>query len=781
MRPVAIIIPWFGAELTGGAEQIAFQIAGRLAARHHKIEVLTTCCRSFQEDWATDHLPPGETFERNFIIRRFRVDARDAEKFANANQKLLACEVARLRPGVSPASPEHAATFVDESINSRELMEHLRRQCDEYHAFVFLPYLYGVVLKGLPGVAGKSFFQPCLHDESYAYLPAVEQAAHAARTLLFNSRGEMRLALKLFGPGIYSKSVIVGLGIEPGEFTPDDAAAHLPLTNRKFVLCLGRKDATKNTDLIVEAYRRFRDAHAGSQLKLALAGPGATPFAPQVDGVVDLGLVTNAEKAWLLKSCAILFQPSRNESYSRVMMEAWHNNRPVGVHRECLATATAVEESGGGWIAASAEDWAALFTRVDAAHAAELDGLGACGKAYADIHADWERVIDRYEEALGLKPKLSRAGAPAHGGGVRRPPTVHQLLPNLTYGDAISNQAIEIRDRLRALGYGSEIFVRQLGARVGHEGHMFAPHSIDGQSGLIYHHSIGSEVTAFALKHRGPKCLVYHNITPAVYFEPYRPGFAWMLEVGRQELPHLARSFDVSVGDSAYNAAELAACGFSSPGVLPIIVNPMRWDAAPDATLMEQLQDEKINVLYVGKISPHKSQHDLIRAFDAFREIHPASRLILAGDGQKFDPFYRRVLDLIRELQLGERVIVTEMIDDAQLLAYYRTAHLFWSMSAHEGFGVPAIEAMWFDIPVLAFANAATPETLGPAGVLFNDKTDARASARLASSLLTDKSLRRRVIGAQAERRLDFLPEAVWPTLDALLKRMEIAPRASEG
>lgn len=777
LKPLAIVTPWFGAELHGGAEQIAFQLAVRLAARGHQIEVLTTCCRSFQDDWATNHLAPGESVEQGIVIRRFQVDARAKERFEEVNQELLACECAQLRPGVNPTTRARAEIFVDENINSRELLDYLDLRGDEYHAFIFLPYLYGLTLKGLPKVAARSFLQPCLHDESYAYLPVVEQVAHAAQGLLFNSRGEMQLALKLFGPGIYLKSFIVGLGIEPLAVTPYGVTLPPALVGAKFVLCLGRKDKTKNTDLVVCAYRRFRDAHSASQLKLVLAGPGPTPFMSHVDGLLDLGLVSDETKASLLKQCTALFQPSRNESYSRVMMEAWHYARPVGVHRHCLATAAAVEESSGGWTAATEEEWAELFAVIDTAEVADFDRLGARGQAYAATYADWEGVIDRYEEVF-LGDNTSQLNSPSVD---RMPASVHQLLPNLAYGDAISIQAIEIRDRLRALGYGSEIFVKQLGESIEHEGHTFTPHSLNDRDWLIYHHSISSEVTAFASKHHGPKCLVYHNITPASYFEPYRPGFAWMLDVGRQELRRLSKSFQISVGVSDYNAAELAASGFLSPGVLPMIVNPNRWEIVPDASLMESLQDGKVNILFVGRLSPHKSQDDLIKAFSVFRTFHPESRLILAGDTQQFDPFYRRVLTLIRELGLADAVMLTGMISDAQLLAYYRTAHLFWSMSEHEGFGVPAIEAMWFDIPVLAFRAAGTPETLGGAGMLFDEKTDATASARLALSLLNDNALRRRIINRQAQRRLDFLPSALWPLLQGLLERLTIAAGEKVG
>lgn len=779
MKRLGIVTPWFGPALTGGAEQIAYQLATRLHARGHRVVALTTCCRSFRDDWATNHYQPGESVERGVIVRRFAVDPRAVEKFEAVNQRLLSVPTRELRPGVSPIDAEDERIFVGDNINSRDLVTHLRERADEYDAFIFLPYLYGPILNGLPEARGKALLQPCLHDEAYAYLPEVARLFRDARAVLFNSEGEARLARRLFGPGVIPKSTVVGLGVEEAAGEEDaagdeDARGGLPegLAGARFVLCLGRKDVTKNTDLLLDAFRRFRAAHPGSTLRLVFAGPGDLPpseTATHDPHVIDLGLVSERRKHALLRACLALFQPSRNESYSRVMMEAWRGGRPVAAHGECLATAIAVEESGGGWTATAVDEWAALFAMIDAAAPDELRARGAAGGAYAAQYADWESTLDRCEETLD---RVLAANGPT--AIVTRPnaAAVHQLLPNLTFGDAISNQALEIRARLRERGHRSEIFVKHLGERVESEGRIFAPHLIGGDDALIYHHSIGSEVTNFALQHRGPKCLVYHNITPAYFFEPYRPGFAWMLEVGREQLPRLAGDFALSAGDSAYNAAELTACGFAGPRVLPIIIDPARWDTPADPQLMRELQDGKINVLYVGRFSPNKCQHHLVAAFAEFRALLPHSRLILAGDGRDFGPFYRRVTETIRAHDLTEHVIVAGQIDEAQLLAYYRTAHLFWSMSEHEGFGAPPVEAMWFDVPVLAFDATATPETLGAAGALFDQKSDFAKIAQTAADLVGDRRVRERVLRAQRERRETFTPLALRPTLDGLIDRL---------
>jgi glycosyltransferase involved in cell wall biosynthesis len=208
--------------------------------------------------------------------------------------------------------------------------------------------------------------------------------------------------------------------------------------------------------------------------------------------------------------------------------------------------------------------------------------------------------------------------------------------------------------------------------------------------------------------------------------------------------------------------------------VLPIICDPAKWNLRADAGVMERLQDGLVNLLFVGRIAPNKKQDELVEAFAHYRELDAHSRLIIAGEGRASDPFYARLRRTIAARNLDEHVVVTGQITDAELLAYYRTAHLYWSLSEHEGFGVPLVEAMWFDVPVAAYRSAATPETIGDAGVTFERKDDLRAVASLVKLLTRDdENLRRRTIAAGRERREAFTPARVHLILEELLARME--------
>jgi glycosyltransferase involved in cell wall biosynthesis len=270
---------------------------------------------------------------------------------------------------------------------------------------------------------------------------------------------------------------------------------------------------------------------------------------------------------------------------------------------------------------------------------------------------------------------------------------------------------------------------------------------------------------------------VYHNITPAEFFEPYRPEYVPALRQGREDLAKLAPLFPISCGDSTYNALELKERGFDSPTVVPIPVEARKWNFMPDATLMSELQDGRTNILFVGRLAPNKKQDDLVKAFNQYLNFDPDARLILIGKAEEGDRYAEHLQDLIESLQLHDSVILPGSISDAELEAYYRTAHLFWSMSEHEGFCVPLIEAMWFDVPVLAFKSSAVPETMGHGGILFSDKDDLHQLAALAHVMITDRELRAKIIRAQREQRLTFLPDRVRKPLFEIVSRLQAATR----
>ena len=178
--------------------------------------------------------------------------------------------------------------------------------------------------------------------------------------------------------------------------------------------------------------------------------------------------------------------------------------------------------------------------------------------------------------------------------------------------------------------------------------------------------------------------------------------------------------------------------------MLPLAVDLARLTNAPARPALEQaLDDDFVNFLFVGRIAPNKKIEDHIRLAEHYkRYVDAYYRFIFVGKYDAVPRYYATIRALISEYRmLNERFVFTGPVPDADLAVYYRKAAVYISLSEHEGFCAPLVEAMATDVPVLAYAAAAVPETLGGAGVQFAPK-DLEYAAELLGALAFDDDLR---------------------------------------
>jgi glycosyltransferase involved in cell wall biosynthesis len=288
----------------------------------------------------------------------------------------------------------------------------------------------------------------------------------------------------------------------------------------------------------------------------------------------------------------------------------------------------------------------------------------------------------------------------------------------------------------------------------------------------IFHYALPSPMTAaFAALRRG-RVLQYHNVTPASFFAPYDPALFRLASLGRQELATLAGRIELALGDSEYNRQELESMGFTRTGVLPIAVDTSRITKRTERPALDAILDDGlVNFLFVGRIAPNKKIEDHIRLAECYkRYVDAYYRFIFVGRYDVVPRYYSMIRALMSEYRLlDDRFIFTGPVPDEELAVYYRHAAVYISMSEHEGFCVPLLEAMAADVPVLAYAAAAVPDTLGGAGVQFAPK-DLEYAAELLGSLAFDDGLRAQVIAGQRRRLADFGDARVTRELTALLQ-----------
>jgi glycosyltransferase involved in cell wall biosynthesis len=235
---------------------------------------------------------------------------------------------------------------------------------------------------------------------------------------------------------------------------------------------------------------------------------------------------------------------------------------------------------------------------------------------------------------------------------------------------------------------------------------------------------------------------------------------------------------DFAYGVSEYNRGELEALGFRATGVLPLVVDTRRLTDAPRRPALERLLGDGLaNILFVGRFAPNKRLDDHIRLAEIFkRYVDSHYRFVFVGRHDAVPAYGRAIRQMVEEFQmLPERFWFTGPVPDEELAAYYRHAHAYVSLSEHEGFCAPLVEAMAMDVPILAYAAAAVPETLGGAGVSFRPK-DLEVAAELLGALIYDEGLRRDVMAGQRRRRQDFTLDALAPRIDDLLDAVGALP-----
>ena len=333
---------------------------------------------------------------------------------------------------------------------------------------------------------------------------------------------------------------------------------------------------------------------------------------------------------------------------------------------------------------------------------------------------------------------------------------VHQLLSGAGPVDAVTRQALDLRELFARWGIAGEIHAAAIEPRLNAGVMPLARLDARPDDLLLIHYSAYAPRLEELLGLPNRKLLVYHNVTPARYLWSFQPHVAALCEIGRDHLPRYAEAVDVAAAVSEYNARELRDAGARQVHVVPILFDAGRL--GPDRAKGTVASARPV-VLTVGRIVPHK-RHDLvIRAFALFqRELCPEARLLCVGE-----PISPAYADRLRELadRLGARnVELPGPLGQEELNAAYREASAMLHLSEHEGFCIPLLEAFHFGIPVLARPVGGMPEVAGDAALwVEGDEPDLAAVAELLALATADDELRTELARRGRARLAEFSRE----------------------
>jgi glycosyltransferase involved in cell wall biosynthesis len=322
-------------------------------------------------------------------VRRVPVSPRDVGRFLAIQQ--------RMSEGF-PLELEEELAWAAGSVNSEDLYDYIASERERFSALIFLPYLFGTTLLGTQIDPARSVLIPCLHDEPFAYLRIVHHLFRSVRAVLFNSAPERSLARRLYRERP-SDAPVVGFGFDPVEPAKEGVSGFRTRygIDGDYLLYFGRKEGGKNLPLLLECFRACRDAGRG--LSLVVAGDGSIDASAGIDGLIDLPRLSEEQKSAASAGAIAVCQPSVNESFSIVLMEAWLQETPALVNARCPVTCHHVALSNGGLYFNDATEFAAEVDYLRAHHDDRRE-LGRQGRRYVVENYSWPAVLGRFEHAL---------------------------------------------------------------------------------------------------------------------------------------------------------------------------------------------------------------------------------------------------------------------------------------------------------------------------------------------------------------------------------------------
>jgi glycosyltransferase involved in cell wall biosynthesis len=331
---------------------------------------------------------------------------------------------------------------------------------------------------------------------------------------------------------------------------------------------------------------------------------------------------------------------------------------------------------------------------------------------------------------------------------------IHQFVPMLHHHDAVGEHTMALQALLRAEGVASNIYSQLPDPHTADRTLPYLDYEVEAEPGdvLVYQFATESAMVGWLLQRDQPLVVNYHSVTPPQFFAPWSLGITQIQTACLEELAKVAPGATLGIAVSEFDRAELIEAGCPSTEVVPVLTAGRTLPPA-DPAFGRWLRSVSGSTtwLSVGRLAPNKSHHLAIAALFAHRmTTDPSATLIVVGSPA--EPHYAAALrHYAAQLGLGNAVLFVHGISEAELAACYEGADVLVMLSAHEGFGVPLVEAMRQGVPIVARDAGAVGEVLGDVGVLLSAADPLQVSAAV-QSVSSDPEARRQAVAGADEQ-----------------------------
>lgn len=327
-----------------------------------------------------------------------------------------------------------------------------------------------------------------------------------------------------------------------------------------------------------------------------------------------------------------------------------------------------------------------------------------------------------------------------------------QLVNGYSKGDGVGNVIVAFDALLKKMGYCSEIHNKTLSFSDLNNA------DYSGENMILYHVALTVDPLICYLKCR--KVLIFHNITdPQLLLGSGLAQMRTLCSAGLYDIQDTANNFERAIVFSKYSQDILVKSGWeeSKISIIPISVRLDKMTFEKDDSIYERYSDGKVNILFTGRVFPNKKQDSLIRSFKQYHDkYNENSRLLIVGNHSN-SAYYDALKRLVYKLKVENDVVFTGRVSLTEYVTYYQIADVFLCMSEHEGFCIPLVEAMHYNVPIIALNRTAIPDTLSGCGVLLDCKNYETFADEI-NRIIQDGVRRNDILEGQNKRLKDLSP-----------------------
>lgn len=390
MKKIALVNQRYGLEVNGGSEYYTRLIAERLTDAF-EVDVITTKAMDYT-DWENRYTADEEDIN-GVHVRRFAVEKPRAKDFNEYNGKYLS----KIADG-NFSEDDEQIWFEKQGPYCPDAIEFIRKNRNNYDAFIFVTYLYYLTVMGMPEVAGKSIFIPTAHEEPFIHFKTFEKLFPLPKAYVFLTDEEKALVQDLFPETCNIPCRVMGTGVEI-PCTPDEAAFRRKFgISGNYIIYVGRIDEGKDCPTLFKYFIEYKNRRPDSSLKLVLMGKAVCDI-PKHPDIFSLGFVSEEDKFSGISAAKALVLPSKFESLSISVLEAMTLSVPVIVNGVCEVLKGHCTKSNGGLYYMNYFEFEGILDYIFT-HDNEYSALCKNAADYIEKNYRWDVIMGKFKEVI---------------------------------------------------------------------------------------------------------------------------------------------------------------------------------------------------------------------------------------------------------------------------------------------------------------------------------------------------------------------------------------------